>query len=58
MLRSKVSVASSVLFASLVLVLGLLAWLQGMSPLRVAQAASLIDTTIADFTDPAVNTDC
>jgi hypothetical protein len=49
MLRSKVSVASCTLFTSLVIVLGLVGWLQGVSPSRVAQATGLIDDSLVDF---------
>ena len=49
MIKSKVSVASGVLFASLMLVVGLMSWLQAANPLPVAQAGGLIDNSLDDF---------
>ncbi|MBP7689408.1 MAG: hypothetical protein KA765_15940 [Thermoflexales bacterium] len=53
MIKSKMFAASGVAFASLVLVLGLLGWMRSVSPIRVAQAAGLIDDTASDFSDGA-----
>ncbi|MBI5566085.1 MAG: hypothetical protein HY870_14410, partial [Chloroflexi bacterium] len=49
MLNSKTYVVSCTLFASLALVLGLVSWLQGLTPFRVAQADGLIDDSFLDF---------
>lgn len=55
MSRAKLSVVGWVVLASLMLVLGLTAWLAGASPFRTAQAAGLIDDAYADF---AAGTGC
>lgn len=49
MSRANLSVVGWVVLASLMLVLGLTAWLAGASPFRTAQAAGLIDDSFADF---------
>lgn len=55
MSRANLSVVGWVVLASLMLVLGLTAWLAGASPFRTAQAAGLIDDSFADF---AAGTGC
>jgi len=49
MIKSKIGIAGCVVFSSFAVVLGLIGWLQGVNPFRVAQAAGLIDDSFADF---------
>ena len=49
MIKSKMSVASGVLFASLMLVVGLLGWLQAANPIQAQTAGDLIDNSLEDF---------